>query len=374
MKMNKLFIMGVLAAILIVLGTVNVMAQVTPPDSDFEVTQNKDGKTITIKEYKGSAKDIIIPTTLYGLPVTVIGAGSFAGKSLTNVVIPEGVITIESPIVDRWGNHVSTNGAFKGNQLSSVTIPDSVTTIGDFAFDDNQLTSVTLGNSVITIGTGSFCGIMHYTFREKRNKLTSVVIPNSVTTIGKEAFYGNQLTSLTLGNSVTTIKEGAFLDNQLTSLIIPDSVITIEDSSGNSGHGVFRGNKLTSITLGKGINIIGEYAFADNNLTSVTIPDSVTTIRANAFRDNPLKTLVLGSGLVAIGNNSPFVSGGAFYGNQLISITIAKDVPGSQTFLGDLYGRIDTKVGFEESFINFYESQSRTPGTYVKNGPIWSKK
>jgi hypothetical protein len=35
---------------------------------------------------------------------------------------------------------------------------------------------------------------------------------------------------------------------------------------------------------------------------------------------------------------------------------------------------IAVDTGFEESFVNFYESQDRSPGTYVKNGPIWSKR
>jgi hypothetical protein len=51
-----------------------------------------------------------------------------------------------------------------------------------------------------------------------------------------------------------------------------------------------------------------------------------------------------------------------FDGNPLTSITVTKDF----SSIGD--------AGFEKNFINFYESQKRTPGTYVKNGPIWSKK
>jgi hypothetical protein len=84
-------------------------AQVAPPEGDFEVTQNRDGKTLTISKYKGSAKNIVIPATLYGLPVTSIG-----------------------------------EEAFTENQLTSVTIPDSVIFIGDRAFGYSQLTSITI--------------------------------------------------------------------------------------------------------------------------------------------------------------------------------------------------------------------------------------
>ena len=29
--------------------------------------------------------------------------------------------------------------------------------------------------------------------------------------------------------------------------------------------------------------------------------------------------------------------------------------------------------GFEDTFINFWKSQNKAGGTYVKRGPIWSK-
>ena len=40
-----------------------------PSDDDFAVLQNRDN-TLTITGYKGSAADIVIPATLYGLKVT----------------------------------------------------------------------------------------------------------------------------------------------------------------------------------------------------------------------------------------------------------------------------------------------------------------
>ncbi|GHV19847.1 hypothetical protein FACS189494_02420 [Spirochaetia bacterium] len=272
-----------------------------PPDEDFEVTQNKDGKTLTITLYKGTIKDVIIPEKLWGLPVTVIAGDSFVRKGLTSVVIPEGVITIEDGFF---------NGAFDSNQLASVTIPDSVIYIGTRAFENNKLTSVTLGKRVTTIGANAFCGNGNIGVSGS-NQLTSITIPDSVTTIGEEAFKYNRLTSVTLGNRITTIGEGAFAYNELTKIIIPNSVTTI-------WYEAFADNKLTSITLGRGLN----------------------EISTDVFRGNPLN-----------------------------SITIAKDVPP----YGDGDG-IGTGSGFGESFSNFYESQKRTPGTYVKNGPIWSKK
>ena len=192
-------------------------------------------------EISRCGRDVIIPSTINGKPVTIIGEYAFSGNQLTSVTIPNGVTVIGTV-------------AFSGNQLTSISIPNSVTTIGNAAFAYNQLTSVTIPNSVTTIGGDAFA----------YNQLTSVTIPNSVTTIGYNAFSNNQLTSVTIPNSVTTIGGTAFYSNQLTSISIPNSVTTI-----------------------------GEYAFTNNQLTSVTIPNSVTKIGSNAFENNLLTSVTL---------------------------------------------------------------------------------
>ncbi|GHV77114.1 hypothetical protein AGMMS49942_19350 [Spirochaetia bacterium] len=170
--------------------------------ADFTYTINA-GQVMITGYLDTIHKNVVIPSTIEGLPVAFIGYGAFQSKALT-----------------------------------SVTIPNSVTTIGNFAFSNNQLTSVTIPNSVTTIGYSAF----------GNNKLTSVTIPNSVTTIGYFAFYGNQLTSVTIPNSVTTIGHYTFSNNKLTSVTIPNSVTTIED-------GAFANNQLTSITIGSNVSI-----------------------------------------------------------------------------------------------------------------------
>ena len=210
---------------------------------------------ITIKDYDETCgSDVVIPTTIKGLPVTTIVNRAFYNKQLTSVTIPDSVTTIG-------------DGAFRGNQLTSVTIGNSVTTIGASAFRSNQLTSVTIPNSVTTIGNHAF----------RDNQLTSVTIPNSVTTIGSSAFENNKLTSVTIGNSVTTIGDWAFYSNQLTSVVIPNSVTTI-------GSFAFKSNQLTSVTIGSGIQYIGESAFykyssSNPNLSSITINRSCSDIK-----------------------------------------------------------------------------------------------
>ena len=137
-------------------------------------------------------KDIVIPRTHNGLPVTSIGDYAFDYcTSLTSVVIPDSVTSI-----GEWA-------FYNCDSLTSIVIPDSVTSIGDFAFCDcTSLTSVVIGDSVTTIGDYAFYWC---------TSLTSVVIPDSVTTIGNYAFFEcSSLATIVIPDSVTSIGDWAF--------------------------------------------------------------------------------------------------------------------------------------------------------------------
>jgi hypothetical protein len=137
---------------------------------------------VIITGYTGNAKDVTIPGTIKGLPVTAIGDWAFRESQLTGVVIPDGVTTIGK-------------GAFWKNQLTSVVIGKAVATIGEGAFRDNLLTGVTLPDSVVTIGDGAF----------RDNKLAAVTIPASVKAIGNWAFQNNDLTSVAIKANVNLV-------------------------------------------------------------------------------------------------------------------------------------------------------------------------
>jgi hypothetical protein len=89
-----------------------------------------------ISDYSGSGGDASIPDTVNGAAVTAIGGGTFMGKSLSSVTIPDGVKVIG------WA-------AFQGCGLESVTIPATVKSIVWSAFRGNPLKSITIGSGVV---------------------------------------------------------------------------------------------------------------------------------------------------------------------------------------------------------------------------------
>lgn len=203
--------------------------------------------------------------------------------------------------------------------VTSITLPDSVTSVGEYAFMGCQnLKSVTFGKGLIKMGDSLF---------KDCSALTKVTIPDNVSAINpavfKEtplynnssnwkngAFYiGNHLivadTAVsgyyTVSPGTTTIADDAFRvkqggDYQITGLSLPDSVISI-------GSHTFSGTQLKSVSFGKGLKYIGDYAFSYAYLLGnyITIPDSVISIGLCAFEHTFISSLYIGDGVKTIG-------------------------------------------------------------------------
>ena len=189
---------------------------------DFGVEQLPDN-TLKITGYTGTAKDLVIPGTLYGLKVTVIGERALGFNYQT----------------------------YTDPKLTGVVIPDTVTVIEEEAFvpeyGEGALTKVSIGRGCKTIGPRAF---------SKHPKLGEIVIPGSVIEIGDGAFWACGLTKLVLENGVQKIGGDAFSGdsdeygsrNKLTELVLPPSVKTI-------GYGAFGDLSLTRITLPANLNV-----------------------------------------------------------------------------------------------------------------------
>ena len=168
-------------------------------ESCFTAGTINDGNEVAIINYdKTCGTDVIIPSTIKGYKVTVIGNNFTAiVKQLSNKIN-----SYNFNDLNNYGNkeykidemYNIYRGAFQNKNLTSVIIPDSVTTIESYAFASNQL--------------------------------TSIIIPNNVTTIGVYAFSNNQLTSVEFSNpsKLERIKRIAFQNNNISTVSIPETV------------------------------------------------------------------------------------------------------------------------------------------------------
>jgi len=339
-------------------------------------------KKITITNYIGEAKDLIIPKKIKKLPVTVLEDEAFAFKQLTSVTIPDTVAII--------GNHTFSNNrltvinlpnsvtyigkyAFSWNQLTSIEIPDSVSYIDEFAFLGSKLTKINLpkdaeielnafnflifddyikngkkaaayditfstyDNFNIAVLNNSFsqtefaspsCAeIVLYTGKEKDVIIPAMINNYPVTAIGYSSFFGQMLTNITIPDSVTIIGPWAFAGNNLNNITIPDSVKIICEHS-------FRESRIASAVISNSLEIIGENAFTHNQLTEITLPNSLTVIGDSAFTYNELKSISLPNSIESIGNF-------AFVNNQITDVKI----PESISSLG--LGIFDANVNIE---------------------------
>jgi hypothetical protein len=114
-------------------------------EADFTVELTTDGTGAVITGYKGKAARVRIPETIQGMPVQIIRQGAFAGKSITAVTIPAGLVIgpeafkncTNLTTVDMGLPLLSSIGrsAFSDcTRLQNINIPEGVTTIESTAF------------------------------------------------------------------------------------------------------------------------------------------------------------------------------------------------------------------------------------------------
>lgn len=100
---------------------------------------------VRIIDYTGTDTEVTIPNELNGIPVTWLAYGSFKGKNLTKVTLPESVEIIDEE-------------SFMDNNLVKVEIPKSVTEMGNAAFANNNLEEVIVHSKQANFGFGVFMG------------------------------------------------------------------------------------------------------------------------------------------------------------------------------------------------------------------------
>lgn len=236
-------------------------AAITPPDSCFAFNAG----TGTITDYydhegdnsanPACPRDVDIPSTIGGVPVTAIGPSAFQSKQLTAVTVPGGVTTIGG-------------SAFRDNVIESVSLPNSVTSIGAWAFYINKLTEIDIPDNLTGLSSAVF----------RSNKLTDVVLPAGITTIGSYAFENNPISSINIPHGVTSIGGLAFSGGNLTEIELPDTLTFI-------GERAFRYNDFTTITIPSSVNHMDWGVFYGNyNLQEAIFEGDVADIANDTFQ------------------------------------------------------------------------------------------
>ena|GEM_PF-3941296 len=262
----------------------------------FYYEENPDG-TLTITGAENPTGDIVIPETLDGKVVTIIGYRAFydcrdiasvilpnsitelGGEAfywclnLTNLYIPDGVIAIGS-------------NAFGGcYRMTSITIPDNVAIIGYLAFDRcTGLLTINIGkslSSLIAFRFEEYTNLENITVNEENEYYSSLdgVLFNREKSVLIKFPAAKEATEYTIPDGVTRIEDNAFYRcNSLTEITMPDIVTSIGSDA------FYWCNSLIEITIPDSVTSIGSRAFyMCNSLTEITIPDNVATIGSYAF-------------------------------------------------------------------------------------------
>ena len=205
-----------------------------------------------------------------------IGDYAFADTGITSIVIPNSVTSIE--------NHAFLRSPNKIGALTDVTFEDnsSLKKIGVGAFYNNSITSIVIPNSVISIENYAF-----FVEFPRIGALTDVSFEENskLEIIGDQVFANTGITSIVIPSSVKSIGLIAFFEcNDLKSVIFEDnSKLEI------IGVGAFYNNSITSIEIPSSVTSIGNGAFEDCSLLkTLTMPQTPPeTIGDDAFLNTP---------------------------------------------------------------------------------------
>ena len=291
--------------------------EIIEEETDFDFTL-QDGK-VTINSYNGTDKNVVIPETISGAPVTAIANKAFyLNRAIISVTIPGTVKTIGTD-------------AFRGcSRLTNVTFSEGLETIGTYAFGATALTKVVFPGTLKTIGVSAFNGVKTLTEIDLKNvqsiKGTAfantsvgatgagnrVVVPVTVTELGAGAFqnctsikrvdwYPVKLANGAAGNMTTPAFKGCTGINEAR---IYETAVNIPSYLFYKSSNVANNLGITTLSF-RGVSsakTIGDYAFYQQRIGKITFPNTITKIGVESFRNNNmLKVLTFGAGEQTIG-------------------------------------------------------------------------
>jgi len=278
----------------------------TIDDFKIIIDESEERYTVTIDEYKGNSKEVIVPDNIAGLPVTAIGTNAFEGnESVINIILPKGITNIED-----WAFWNCVN-------LVSIKLPESLVRINNSAFEDCiSLAKIELGKNIITIEDDAFencVKLKEITVDEQNQYFTScdgVLFDKNKTTL--ILFPPAKAGDYAIPDSVNTIVYSAFQNVKgLTDINFPKDLFIYADFSNCENLGNFTVDKNSKHYSGiNGILFCKDkegkiasllcYPQGKKN-TDYAVPDGITYIKSQAFYNcKQLKSIILPEGLEEI--------------------------------------------------------------------------
>lgn len=229
---------------------------------DYELMEDNTIKILGYKneDYNSIVGEHIIPDTIDGYPVTVVGQSAFNQcRGLTKIVLPNSLRVIE-------------DYAFQSTSLTEVIFPEGLQVIGVYAFAASQLSYVDLPNSVQEVANGAFdatpakfinLGQSITKMPDIDNvNITEFIISDNITELGGLTTC-TKLKTVIVGKGVTTIPNN-FLrySSEVKNIVLPNNIVTIGDEA-------FLFSGLETITIPTSVTTIGDYAFTFTSLTDI---------------------------------------------------------------------------------------------------------
>lgn len=308
-----------------------------PVMAEDESVWTFDTGNYTLDGYTGTGGDVVVPDTIQGCPVAVIGTSCFdSSDTITSLTFPESVKQLEGSVGGRCASLTSISlpqnlrvigdGCFVVNEaLEQVTIPSQVCYIASNAFYScPNLKSVTFEGECPLIGMWAFTEISPdaviyvpddqleaYTSALTNAGCTAAVLPSGQNAIATEPV--SDLENLEFDAATGTITG---YTGYSTRLDIPGTIDGVQVTA--VGDNAFQGNRfLCCLTLPEGLTTIGNEAFMDaTTLLHVEFPSTLKNIGDRAFcRSYRGKILELPEGLETIGAEAFVYAGveGALY-------------------------------------------------------------
>ncbi|MBE5785974.1 MAG: leucine-rich repeat domain-containing protein [Clostridiales bacterium] len=278
--------------------------------------------TARILGYLGEEEHCVIPATLDGYKVTVIGEEAFEllyPNYLVSVSIPYGVTSIEDYAFAHNSKltlisipnsvHTIKSGVFSGcESLQEIVLPNTLSTIEDFAFDNcYSLRSVSIPDTVTSIGEFAFASctslqqiqlpkrlesVGSYAFSDCEG-ISYIALPDSLQKIGENPFrrcYQLSGIGISSSHSVFSVKNGALINkatNTLITYMLGAATESFQVPQGikHLGSAAFLScTTLKYITLPDGIKTISYVCFFNcSNLEGISLPESIEYIDMGAF-------------------------------------------------------------------------------------------